>query len=424
MTKYLNYDESFSLISQSSELNIEIMSNLIKNLTLFSDEILRIHKDLLKIYENISKTEKKVPTKKHLFKKAKISNEIDAPEEQFQKIILKLLTRLITPPMQMELQNKLKTEFIAKLSDINEEYNNTFQEIKNINEFSNLILRKSQESFSKVYDDYNKLCEQLESAHSHLSSGENDALRSQYETLKQQFTEKQKQLFELLKEYNNSNGKYFLAMEENLTKWENSDKKKNEAIMNLLFSFSNVLMDISAGTKDIAESLTDIFENYDFDTDHQEYNYPALSLTQDKRKIVEFNMPPLPFEITEYVNPELAFQEELKEYTDIASEEYKGDICFSVNDQLIVHSTSEDQTTCIVSKPATNEIAQIPTSVLYHSRQNEGKLMKVISPYSDGKINLREDEIVCASGIGHSRTICTTLSGQKVEVPVSILTNI
>ena len=239
MTKNLCYEQSFQIINKSSDTNIEILTNLIKNLSSFADEIVRIHKDLLKVYENMPKNEKKVPVKKHLFKKSK--NNYDSPEQQFQLIINLLIQRLIDPPLMIEFQHRLRSEFIDKMNEIKDDYFNTFQEIKNTSETSTLILRKSQESFVKIYSEYNQLCEQIDSIHSHITGDDNDSLKTQFESLKTQFFDKQKQLYDMLKEYNDSKGKYCIAMEENLTKWEMNDQKKDQAIIQLFITFSNVL---------------------------------------------------------------------------------------------------------------------------------------------------------------------------------------
>ena len=424
MTKHLNYDDSFKEIQKSTQINIKMMEAIIKNLTGFADDIIKMHNDLAKIYKNLPKIEKKVPIKKHFFKRPKVDLDSLTPEPNLNNIIQSILQYIIAPPKLMEFQKQLRTQFIDKFNGIHDQYKQTADEIAQSNANSTNAVRSAQQQFSKIYDEYNQICAQIETLHAQLQTQETEVLRDQFNACKEQFAVKQTQLFDMLKTLNDENNMYNLSMETNLSKWEESDLNKEHSLQQLFNDFSHVLIQISSGTEEISQTLKNMINSYDFDADHEQYKLQAFSIPQEKRKLIDFSMPPLPFDITEYVSPELVFQDELKEYTDIASQDYKSDICFSANDELVVHSVSQDGKTCIVSKPDTHEVAEIPTSVLYNSHQKERKLMKLVSPYVDGKINLQPGEIVCASGTSQARTICTTLSGQKIELPVSKLTNI
>jgi hypothetical protein len=424
MTKHLKYDDSFQVIKRATHINIQILDAIIKNLTEFSNGIVKLQKDLSKTFKTLPKLERKVPIKKHYFKRPKINVDELNPEPELANIVSTLLQYMISPPKLMEFIEAVRTQLIDKLVALKAQYEETVTSIELANEKSSFIVKSAQNAFGLIYNEYNSICEQIEEIHSALQTQESEVIRDQYKTLKEQFNVKQKQLFNILKTLNDENNRYNLSMETSLTKWEESDLNKEHSLQQLFNDFSHTILDLSVNTESISQDIKEALKRYDFASDHMQYNAQIFKVPQSQRKLVSFSIPPLPFNILEYVSPKDIFEDELQQYTDIATRDYDGDIHISANEELTVHSRSDDLKTAVVSRPSTGEICEVPYSILYHNSQKERVLMKLVRSFNNGDVILNVGDIVCAEGISQVRTMCTTITGQKVELPVSMLTTV
>ena len=422
MAKHLCYDDSFQIIKRSTQVNIQILDAIIKNLTDFADGIVKLHANLSKIYKTLPKLERKVPVKKHYFKKPKIDVEGLNPEPELTKINSKILEYMISPPKLLEFQESIRTQLINKLSAFRAQYAETSNLIEISNEKSSFIVKSAQNAFGQIFDEYNIICSQIETIHANLQMQETEIIRGQYNALKEQFNVKQKQLFDILKTLNDENNRYNLAMETNLSKWEEADLNKEHTLQQLFNDFSRTLLTLSVDTERVSQEISECLENYNFESDHQQYDAQIFNVPQAERKLVSYSVQPLPFDIMEYVSPEVMFADELREYTDIATQDFDGGMHISANEEVTVHSVSDDSKTAIVSKPSTGEICEVPYSILYHSNQKQRVLMKVVGSISDANVSLNVGDVVCAEGTSQVRTMCTTVTGHKIELPVSMLT--
>lgn len=420
--KTLDYEATFADISVSAATNIDIMDAILTTLEQFNKSYQQLQIDLTRQSTTAPKTVTRPVAKSRIFKKVRNSYMDSAPGTKLNEIIIQLYSA-ITDPAYLSMFTKGNQDFfISKMNDIKAQYEKNVNQIKTMYGKSLEALKQHQKTYTEALDLFYENCQKLEEVYDAMKNNRNDLTIETYENMLQTVDNLHKSLDNALEDYNSERWQFNEEADTSLVIWEEAELARHKTVTNLIGDFARVFLQISCEAREFSASLKEMVGKYDQDLDVPHLDTGLAQSLDKNMTFVEYEAPPIPVDISEFIPTSEFFSDELGAYDDVLVRDYEGDINISAGEVVTVHY--KENKTYIVTVKRTGQCTELPFEYLANQPTNRRTVWKVNKKCKIDDTKVEENTVVAVSEIIGDNAICVTMNNKKLEIPLKYLTTV
>ncbi|KAH0794361.1 hypothetical protein GPJ56_001654 [Histomonas meleagridis] len=422
MPNYLSYADSFKVIEKAKSINIAMLETTVSS---FTELVSYLNEKFIKPLSSINYS---LPTKKkkRLFARSRGSSPFDKMEPIFTDIWNKITSQYLNKPSDIQKICKIiKEDIIKPLEEIRKSYAESMNTIEKLITDAKKKYVSEEAHYKKAHSKYYSFCQSIQDCHDKINSGKADnKTRDNFTSLKNEFGNVQSNIIQENTNFNDSYSQYIIIMEECLTEFERVDKERDFRMNQIFENIVTKIEKISSVKTSEAETIGQIVKEIDVGE--------ANALLADNNQIdtqepvfVDFVPIPLSIKLTDYLQPEVIFQKELKEFYAIASTNSNptgpDDISISKGDLVKVIDSSSKSNKWKVFDEKRNRIGMVDIECLERHPELEPKLARTNCSMT-GAIQCEQNDIILIERIEGEYGYCIDMFNRRGYVLIADVT--